>query len=53
MADLDKMFDRSSELVKEGWPDEEARKALGEKQRKYFTGVHGDFVYGVIPELSK
>ena len=53
MADLEKMFDRSSELVKEGWPDEDARKALGEKQRKYFTGVHGDFVYGVIPELSK
>jgi hypothetical protein len=53
MADLDKMFDRSGELAKEAWPDAEARKDRGEKWGKYFTGIHGDYVYSVIPELSK
>ena len=53
MADLDKMFARSGELAKEAWPDEEARKARGKKWSTYFTGIHGDYVYSVIPELSK
>jgi hypothetical protein len=53
MADLDKMFKRSGDLAKEAWPDAEARKARGKKVGKYFTGIHGDYVYGVIPELSK
>jgi len=53
MADLDKMFDRSGALAKEAWPDKEARQAKGKSMGKYFTGIHGDYVYGVIPELSK
>lgn len=53
LADLDKMFKRSDELVKEAWPDEAERKARGKKVGNYFTGVHGDFVYSVFPELSK
>lgn len=52
-ADLDKMFKRSDELAKEVWPDDAERKARGKKSGRYFTGVHGDFVYSVIPELSK
>lgn len=53
LADLDKMFDRMGELAKEAWPDEEARKARGEKFSKYFTGVHGDAIYKNIHELTK
>ena len=53
IADLDKMFDRSGELAKEAWPDKEARQAKSKNMSKYFTGIHGDYVYGVIPELSK
>lgn len=52
-ADLDKMFDRSDELMKESWPDEEARKERGKKVGKYFTGVHGDAIYTMIYGLSK
>lgn len=53
LADMDKMSDRNGELAKEAWPDKEARNARWKKASKYYTGVHGDFVYGVIPELSK
>ncbi|OUR98366.1 hypothetical protein A9Q86_15065 [Flavobacteriales bacterium 33_180_T64] len=52
-ADLDKMFNRSAELVKAAWPDDDARKERGKKMGKYFTGVHGDYIYTFIPELSK
>ena len=53
LADLDKMFNRSDELAKEAWPDDDKRKERGKSIGKYFTGVHGDFVYSVFPELSK
>lgn len=53
MADLDKMLDRNIELAKEAWPDENKRKARGEKMRKYFTGVHGDYIYTSVAGLSK
>ncbi|OEK07779.1 hypothetical protein A8C32_14910 [Flavivirga aquatica] len=52
-ADLDKMYDRNSELMKEAWPDEAARKAKGKEWRRYFTGVHGDYLYKFMHELSK
>ncbi len=53
MADLDKMYDRNSELMKEAFPDEEARKAKGKAWGNYFTGVHGDYLYTWIHSLSK
>ncbi|WP_242202105.1 hypothetical protein [Aestuariivivens insulae] len=53
LADLDKMFERNQELSKEAWPEEEARKARGKKVGKYFTGVHGDYIYQSVHELSK
>ncbi|GAA3553318.1 hypothetical protein [Snuella lapsa] len=53
LADLDKMFDRFQELRKEAWPDEEARKDRGKKVGKYFTGVHGDYIYQSVHELRK
>lgn len=53
MTDLDNMFNRNQELAKEAWPDESARKARGKKMGKYFTGVHGDYIYTFIAGLSK
>ncbi|UKM65963.1 hypothetical protein GSB9_02535 [Flavobacteriaceae bacterium GSB9] len=52
-ADLDKMYDRNQELMEEAWPDEEARKEGGKKWNKYFTGVHGDYMYKWVHGLSK
>ena len=53
IADLDKMFDRSDELMKAAFPDNEANKAKGKAWGKYFTGVHGDYLYTFIHDLSK
>lgn len=53
MSDLDKMFDRNKELAKEAWPDETVRKAKRKAFGKYFTGVHGDYIYTWLHELSK
>lgn len=52
-ADLDKMFDRSDELMKEAFPDNEENKAKRKTWRKYFTGVHGNYLYTYLHELSK
>ncbi|WP_370478973.1 hypothetical protein [Tamlana flava] len=52
-ADLDKMYDRNQELMKEAWPDEAERKARGKAWSNYFTGVHEDYMYKWIHELSK
>lgn len=53
LADLDKMFDRSDELMKEAFPDNEENRAKGKAWRSYFTGVHGDYVYTFIHDLTK
>ncbi len=53
MADLEQMFDRNTELVNEHWADETARKVWFKKAGKYFTGVHGDYIYDVVKELIK
>jgi len=53
LADLDKMFDRSGELAKEAWPDDEARKEQGKAWGKYFTGVHNDAIYTYVHGLAK
>ncbi|MEW4923828.1 hypothetical protein [Algibacter sp. 2305UL17-15] len=53
LSDLDKMFDRNDELLKEGFPDNEENKAKMKAWRKYFTGVHGDYLYTWIHDLSK
>lgn len=53
VADLDKMFDRSDELMKEAFPDTEENNKKRKAWRKYFTGVHGDYLYTYLHELSK
>tara|TARA_R110000868_G_C10875255_1_gene762550 strand:- start:362 stop:1192 length:831 start_codon:yes stop_codon:yes gene_type:complete len=53
LADLDKKFDKDGELFDAHWSDEKAKKEMGDKGGKYFTGVHGDAVYTVVPELRK
>ena len=53
MADLDIFGERNGELVKEHWPNEKTRGEMNKKAGKYFTGVHGDYVYTLIQELSK
>ena len=53
LADYDAHFKRNTELAKEAWPDEAERKERGEKVDKYWTGVHGDFIYTLVGGLSK
>lgn len=53
VSDLDKMFERDGELMNETYPDNEASKAKGKAWGKYFTGVHGDYLYTFIHDLSK
>ncbi|MEZ4793343.1 MAG: hypothetical protein R2783_07750 [Gelidibacter sp.] len=53
MADLDKMFDRDTELYEAHWKDEAARKAMDDMGAKYFDGRHGDYVYTYVADLAK
>ncbi len=42
---VEKAADRSSELAKEGWPDEDERKAFFKKQSAYYSNMHSDEIY--------
>ncbi|KAA5827968.1 hypothetical protein FPF71_03770 [Algibacter amylolyticus] len=53
LADLDKMFDRDDELMKAAFPDNEENKAKIKAWQSYFTGVHGDYLYTWIHDMSK
>ena len=53
MADLDNFGARNGELAEAYMTDQAARDAFGEKYGKYFTGVHGDYIYSVVKELQK
>ena len=51
--DLDDMQRRNGELFREHYATDESRKAMGEIQMKYYTGIHGDQVLSVVKELRK
>ncbi len=53
MDDLDKLGKMNNDLFKAYKPDEAKRKEFGKKTKKYFTSIHGDFIYTSVPELSK
>ena len=53
MAELDKVYERNNELFAEHWTSDEEKKKMGEMQKKYFTGLHGEAIYTIVPELSK
>lgn len=53
VADLDKSFDKNRDLFRATWNDDDKRKDYNKKFGKYLTGVHGDYIYTLVPELSK
>ena len=53
LADIEKMQERSNELIQAYWTNEEAQKAFGEKNAKYYKGTHGDYIYTFVAGLSK
>ena len=53
MDDLDDMLKKNGELFKAHWADEAERKEFGKKAGKYFTGVHGDYLYTMIHGISE
>ena len=53
LGDIEKSQQRGNELAKAAYPDENARKEKGESWAKYFTGVHGDYIYTFVSGLSK
>jgi hypothetical protein len=53
LGDIEKAFDKDAELFKAAWTDEAKRKDFDKKMEKYFTGVHGDYIYRLVPELVK
>lgn len=53
LADLENALTKNGDLFKATWNDDAKRKAFGEKRGKYFTGVHGDYIYKLVHELTK
>jgi len=53
LADLDKMLDNNGTLAEAAWPDEADRTEMGEKMSKYYTGIHGDYIYTYVSGLTK
>lgn len=53
LGDIEKAFDKNQELFKSVWNDDAKRNDFDDKMKKYFTGVHGDYIYRSVPELTK
>ena len=46
---IDKAGKRNSELEKEAWPDEEARKSFLKKMNAAYSDFHSDEIYATLP----
>ena len=53
LADLESALKNNNELFKAAWKDEKSRKEFDDKFEKYFTGVHGDYIYRLVHDLTK
>jgi len=53
LSDIEKAFDKDDELFKVVWSDDAKAKDFNRKFGKYFTGIHGDYIYRSVPELAK
>lgn len=53
MADLDKLYEKNDELLDAHWSTDEAKEKMAAWRNKYYTGIHGDALYTLVPELSK
>jgi len=53
MGDLEKIREENNTLMKNYLKDEAARKAFWDKYNKYWTGVHEDYIYTWLVDLSK
>lgn len=53
MSDLEKSTDKNDELAKAAWPKESDRKAFFDEMDKFFTGLHGDYIYRNEPTMKK
>lgn len=51
--DIEKAGDITDELIKKGWPDENARKAFFDKQRSYYKTKHSDEIYTSQPMAGR
>lgn len=52
MGDMEKAFDRDSELERQAWPDVKQRMDYIKKMNSYFS-YHKDAIFHSIPSLSK
>ena len=53
LCDVEALNEAWPGLIQAAWPDEAQRKAFFDKYDKYFDGVHGDYIYTMIPALGK
>ena len=47
--DVEKADEKNNELAKAAWPDEAERKAFFRKQASFYTTMHSDEIYSVLP----
>ncbi len=52
LADIEKAFDRDTELEKAAWPDEKQRDTYFDRVDQNFTH-HSDKIFSVMPDMTK
>jgi len=53
LGDLEKALDKNTELFNATWNDKAKKDSFNKMMDKYFSGVHKDYVYRSVPELTK